>query len=307
MKPSAHRSHLFRRLQWSELDTAYLRRLIELARAEDVEGAGLATPPACPFDVTTRILGTRGRGAADLVARRSMRVCGLSLVPLLLDVYGGGEWSPLAADGDAVDKGATLGRVSGDVACLLQAERVMLNFLQRLCGVATHTARHVAALGDSSTKLLDTRKTTPAFRVLEKYAVACGGGWNHRIGLFDRVMLKDNHLASSHAERGAALAALVREARAQNPDLAVEVEVDHIDQIPPVLDAHADVILFDNFSEADTRAAVALVGDRAWTEGSGGVSLEALPRLGALGLDFVSCGAIIHQAPWVDIGLDWRS
>lgn len=306
MKPQAHLSHLFRQLTWAEIDTDYLRRLIAVARAEDCAGAGLRENPLNPIDVTTATLGVKGSGSAVLAARRDMRVCGLGLVPLVLEVYGGGHWEAFVDDGTAVPAGTVLGRISGEITVLLEAERILLNFLQRLCGVSTQTARHVAALGDSPTKLLDTRKTTPGFRVLEKYAVACGGAWNHRIGLFDRVMLKDNHLASSHAAAGEALAGAVRRARAQNPALAIEVEVDALEQIAPVLSAAPDVILLDNFTIEQTRQAVALIGERAWTEGSGGVSLESLPLLGTLGLDFISCGAVIHHAPWMDIGLDWE-
>ena len=186
----------------------------------------------------------------------------------------------------------------------MQAERVMLNFLQRLSGVATETAKYVAALGGSPTKLLDTRKTTPGLRVLEKYAFACGGGYNHRIGLFDRVMLKDNHLAAAGASGGEALAAAVRAAREKNAGFAIEVEVDSIGQIPPVLEAGADVIMFDNFSNSDIAEAVKLVGGAAWTEISGGVTLESVGELGKLGADFVSTAAPVHSSRWIDIGLD---
>ena len=306
MKPKTHLAHLFRQISWDDIDPAYVRQLIAIARAEDVEGAGLTALPANPVDVTTAALGAKGRGKAVLAARKPLRVCAMGLVSLVLDVYGGGEFKPAVKDGMHVAAGEVLGEIEGEISVLLQAERVLLNFLQRLCGVATHTALHVAALGESPTKLLDTRKTTPGFRVLEKYAVACGGAWNHRMGLFDRVMLKDNHLASTGAAAGEALAKAVRNARAKNPKLAIEVEVDRLEQIPPVVSAEPDVIMLDNFTIEQTRQAVEMIGDRAWTEGSGGVSLQSLPLLGTLGLDFISCGAVIHQAPWVDIGLDWE-
>lgn len=181
----------------------------------------------------------------------------------------------------------------------------MLNFLQKLSGVATLTAQYVTALGSSQTRLLDTRKTTPGYRVLEKYATACGGGWNHRLGLFDRVMLKDNHLAASDATLGTALAKLVAQARQTYPQLPVEVEVDALDQIPPVLEAGAHVILLDNFSDDALRQAVARIQGRALTEASGGITLERLPSLAGIGLDFISTGATVHQSGWVDIGMDW--
>jgi nicotinate-nucleotide pyrophosphorylase (carboxylating) len=171
--------------------------------------------------------------------------------------------------------------------------------------VATHTRAHVLALGSSYTKLLDTRKTTPGFRMLEKYAVAQGGGYNHRLGLFDRIMVKDNHLAAGGATAGERLTSLVRRARTERPDLLVEVEVDRLDQLEPALAAGADVILLDNFPLNDLREAIPLLRGRAWSEVSGGVTLESLPLIGALAPDFVSSGALTHAAPWCDIGLDW--
>ena len=299
---------LARRLTWDELDPAYLRQLITLAREEDLAGAGLAAV-VTPGDVTTTALVANESARADFVARRPMTVCGIPLLPLVFEVFGPGcTVTPATSmkDGLEVQPGAVLATVAGPAAVLLKAERTALNFLQKLSGIATHTARHVAALGWSPTKLLDTRKTTPGFRMLEKYAVACGGAFNHRLGLFDRVLIKDNHLAATHATAGERLADSIRRARARFPQLVIECEVDALDQIPPVLAAGVDVVLLDNFSPANLVEAVALIARRAATEASGGVSLVTLPELGRIGLDFISCGALVHQAPWVDIGLDWR-
>jgi nicotinate-nucleotide pyrophosphorylase (carboxylating) len=296
------------RLTWAELDPAYLRQLITLAREEDLAGAGLARP-VTPGDVTTAALVDNAPARADFAARQPLTVCGLPLLPLIFEAFGPGcsvVPAPGIRDGLAVAPGTILATVTGPAATLLTAERTALNFFQKLSGIATHTARHVAALGASPTKLLDTRKTTPGFRMLEKYAVATGGGWNHRLGLFDRVLIKDNHLAAAHATAGERLAAAVRQARARRPQLLVECEVDSLAQIPPVLDAGAHVILLDNFSPADLAAAVALIARRAATEASGGVTLETLPALAPLGLDYISCGALVHHAPWADIGLDWK-
>jgi nicotinate-nucleotide pyrophosphorylase (carboxylating) len=196
--------------------------------------------------------------------------------------------------------------VEGPAEELLSAERVLLNFLQRLCGVATRTREHVLALGSSPTRLLDTRKTTPGFRMLEKYAVGQGGGFNHRLGLFDRIMVKDNHLAAGAAGAADRLTAFVERARASRPDLLVEVEVDRLDQIQPVVAAGADIVLLDNFPLADLRAAIPMLRGAAWSEVSGGVTLATLPQIGALAPDFVSCGGITHAAPWCDLGLDWN-
>lgn len=310
MKNSQYESHLVRRLKWEDLDEKYVEGLVKAARAEDIEGAGLAVLPKIAADITTRSLTPSIRTKASLRARRDMTVCGMELARIALKVYGeasgdcGCRLTPLAKDGDRVPAGGTLGTIEGPARVILQAERVMLNFLQRLSGVATETAKYVAALGDSPTKLLDTRKTTPGLRVLEKYAFACGGGYNHRIGLFDRVMLKDNHLAAAGASKGDALAGAVRIAREKNAGFAIEVEVDALDQIPPVLDAGADVIMFDNFSNADIAEGVRLVGGGAWTEISGGVTLDSVGELGKLGADFISTAAPVHSSKWIDIGLD---
>jgi nicotinate-nucleotide pyrophosphorylase (carboxylating) len=235
-----------------------------------------------------------------------MVLAGLGLLAVVFAAYGGRcRATLLVADGQHVTPGTAVAEVEGPAAELLSAERILLNFLQRLCGVATHTHAHARALGSSPTKLLDTRKTTPGFRMLEKYAVGQGGGYNHRLGLFDRIMVKDNHLAAGGATAGERLTSLVRRAQAERPDLLVEVEVDRLDQLEPALAAGADVVLLDNFSPDDLRTAIPLLRGRAWSEVSGGVSLDSLPQIGALAPDFVSSGALTHAAPWCDLGLDW--
>ncbi len=310
MKSNRYVSQLVRRIAWGDLDEGYLRRIIELAREEDVCGLGLAARPEKGADITTMTLAPGTRASASLVARREMVVCGMKLVPLVLDVYSSRasdepcRFEAAVSDGERVGRGAVLGRIEGGGRVMLQAERVMLNFIQRLSGVATETAKYVAALGDSKTMLLDTRKTTPCFRALEKYAFACGGGYNHRMGLFDRVMLKDNHLACSGASSGSALTGAVVAAREANPGIPVEVEVDSLAQIPPALEAEPDVIMLDNFSLSDLERALKIIGDAAWTEASGGVNLDTLADIGRIGPDFVSSGAPIHSSSWIDIGLD---
>ncbi len=325
---------LIQRLHWDDLDAAHLRRLVEMARDEDLAGLGLWRRPLRTGDLSTACLPAPSRpGAAALVAREPLVACGLPLVPLVLSVFGGRVAAQFSArDGASVPAGGRLATLHGDARVLLAAERTMLNFVQRLSGIATHTRRHVDALGSGRTRLLDTRKTTPGHRMLEKYAVACGGGWNHRLGLFDRVMLKDNHLAllgTESAQRrkfqvpsskfqgtrpkaqgigapSATLTAAIGAARCAAPEAPVEVEVDRLDQIPGALAAGADVILLDNFTVPQLGRAVALIRGRAFTEASGGVTLRSLPRLSGLGLDFVSTGALVHHSVWVDIGLDWQ-
>ncbi len=312
---------LIKRLTWEDLDLAYVRRLIEIAKDEDLAGLGLRQRPTATGDRSTGcIAGTPRQGSAHLVAREDMTVCGLPLLALILSAYGGNATvQARTKDGRSVTAGTVLATVTGDPRVILASERIMLNFVQRLSGVATQTRRYADALGKSRTRLLDTRKTTPGYRVLEKYAVACGGGWNHRLGLFDRVMLKDNHLAllgfneidtaagRGPNQTGGPLAAAVSAARRAAPELPVEVEVDRIDQIPAVLAAGADVILLDNLTPAQLRKAIDLIAGRAFTEASGGITLKTLPKLANLGLDFASTGALVHQSVWADIGLDWQT
>ena len=294
------------RLKWQDLDPDYLRQLVGLAKIEDLAGAGMANRPDRLGDVTTALMPEGAKGKAQLTAREPLTICGLGLVQTVLDSYGQDcQFEAKVEDGQSIDPGEVIGILSGASTVLLQAERVILNFLQHLSGVATEARLYVDALGSSPAVLLDTRKTLPGYRVLQKYAFACGGGYNHRIGLFDRVMLKDNHLAVAGAIGGNRLSETVALAVNTCEDLAVEVEVDRLEQINPVLEAGADIILLDNFSPPELKEAVSMVDGRAWTEASGGITINNLSALGDLGLDFISTGAPIHQSRWKDIGLDW--
>lgn len=293
-------------LSWSDLDRDYLQQLVGLAKIEDLAGAGLTHRPERLGDVTTALMPQDTSGRAALIAREPLVVCGLGLIQMVLDGYGEScRFEPNARDGQLMDTGDLIGKLSGPSTTLLQAERVFLNFLQHLSGIATETRLYVDLLGNSPTVLLDTRKTLPGYRVLQKYAFACGGGFNHRIGLFDRILLKDNHLAAAGTTGGNRLTETVALAVSVCADLPVEVEVDRLDQVEAVLEAGADVIMLDNFAAPELAEAVKLIDDRACTEASGGITLSTLPKLGDLGLDFISTGAPIHQSIWKDIGLDW--
>ncbi len=266
------------KLTWDDLDQSAIRQLIKLAKQEDLEGWGLAISPAQFGDVTSQAIQS-GNGAT---------------------------FKPLVQDGTKCASGSCLGTLTGPTRLLLESERILLNFLQRLSGIASSTRSYVDAMGDTPTRLLDTRKTTPGYRVLEKYAVVCGGGYNHRIGLFDRVMLKDNHLAADKASHGQALAELVQSVRNKWPEMIIELEVDAINQIPPALGSGADVFLLDNFTREELIEAIQLIGDAAATEASGGITMESLAELSSIGLDFISTGATIHKSTWKDIALDWE-
>ncbi|HET7577448.1 MAG TPA: carboxylating nicotinate-nucleotide diphosphorylase [Sphingomicrobium sp.] len=204
------------------------------------------------------------------------------------------------SDGDQLVHGTTLMRLSGNARAILGAERSALNTLQHLSGVATLTRRYVDATEGTGTILLDTRKTVPGLRVLEKYATRMGGAQNHRMRLDDGVLIKDNHVAAAGG-----VAEAVRAAKSANTGLQVQVEVDRIDQIEPALDAGADRLLLDNMDPAELRAAVATVAGRVPLEASGGVTLETIRFLAETGVDYISVGRITQSAPAVDIGLDF--
>ena len=205
----------------------------------------------------------------------------------------------LCKDGDAVRSGQLLGRVRGDIRVLLSGERVALNLLQRMSGIATCAREMAAALQGTNTRLLDTRKTTPGLRILEKYAVRVGGGYNHRFNLSDGVLLKDNHIAAAGGVREA-----VRLAREYAPFLQkVEVEVETLEMVDEAVAAGADVIMLDNMSVEDMREAVRRIAGRAQTECSGNVTREKLQALADIGVDYISSGALTHSAPILDISM----
>lgn len=275
-----------------------IRHAVRVALAEDV-GAGdvttLATVPASAQSV------------ALMNAREPLVVAGLQFAELAFrQLSRAVRVQKITRDGARVKAGQTLLKISGPSRALLSAERVALNYIQRLSGVATATAEFADAIRGSRAQILDTRKTTPGWRRFEKYAVACGGGKNHRIGLFDMVLIKDNHLVALHGQAPNPIAAAVARARKKYPRLKIEVEADRLDQVAQAADAGADIILLDNMSPAQMRRAVQLVGCRALTEASGGVSLATVRAIAATGVDFISIGAITHSARAVDIGLDFQ-
>ena len=208
-----------------------------------------------------------------------------------------------AADGDAFTAGQVLATVTGPARAVLQAERIALNFCQRMSGIATQTRAYVDAAAGRA-RIVDTRKTTPGLRAFEKHAVVCGGGHNHRFGLSDAVMAKDNHLAVLTGE-GLSVAEAIRSARARLPHTTmIEVEVDRLDQVPAVLEGGADIIMLDNFTPTQLREGVELVNGRAVVEASGNVTLETIPEIAATGVDVISSGALTHSVRAIDLGLD---
>jgi nicotinate-nucleotide pyrophosphorylase (carboxylating) len=275
-----------------------LRRLVERALDEDLGRGDVTSDLLVPSDVEARaVVRSRGEGV----------VAGLDVAALVFEAADPRvKFTALTADGSKVARGQDVAVVSGPARGVLRGERVALNFLQRLSGVATLTARYVEAIRGSRARIIDTRKTTPGLRAIEKYAVRAGGGFNHRRDLSDAMLIKDNHLAAI-AARGLSLADAVKKARESMPHtLKVEIEVDRLDQIPEALAAGADIILLDNMSTEDLRRAVVLIDGRAITEASGGVGLTTVREIAATGVDVISVGALTHSAPVLDIGLDFE-
>ncbi|MBM3940146.1 MAG: carboxylating nicotinate-nucleotide diphosphorylase [SAR202 cluster bacterium] len=210
----------------------------------------------------------------------------------------------LTADGSAVEKGQNLARMEGRMSSMLRAERTALNLLQRMSGIATYTNAFVRAIEGTGAIIIDTRKTLPGFRLLDKYAVRMGGGHNHRMNLADGVLIKDNHIAAM-ARRGLTLADLVRRARSQAPHtVRIEVECDSLEQVREALDAGADIVMFDNMTPEQMRQGVALCKGRALTEASGGVTLESVRAIALTGVDLISTGQITHSVKALDISLE---
>ncbi len=275
-----------------------LRALVEQALEEDL-GRG---------DITSDLLVPSGVQAKAVLRSRSPGViAGLDVAAMVFGVTDPQvDFAPLIGDGDVVGPGQKLVSISGPARSLLRGERVALNFLQRLSGIATLTSRYVESVRGSRARIVDTRKTTPGLRSLEKYAVRAGGGFNHRRDLSDAMMIKDNHLAIIRA-LGISLSEAVTQARESLPHtVKIEIEVDRFDQVSEALAARADIILLDNMSTADLRRAVTMIDGRAIVEASGGVTLGTIAEIAATGVDVISVGALTHSAPALDIGLDFE-
>jgi nicotinate-nucleotide pyrophosphorylase (carboxylating) len=281
-----------------ELNASEIRAAVKSALAEDIGGGDVTTLATVPKNLTFKTV---------MRAREPLVVAGLEFAQAAFRRLSSAvKIEHLVHDGTHVARGDNLLRITGSARAILTAERVALNFVQHLSGIATLTAQFVAAVKNTRVQILDTRKTTPGWRRFEKYAVACGGGRNHRIGLFDMVIIKDNHLAALRNEKPNAVAAAVQLARKKYPKLKIEVEADTLEQVTQAADAGADIILLDNMTPEQMRQAVKIAKGRAKTEASGGVNLGTVRAIAGSGVDFISVGAITHSARAVDIGLDFE-
>jgi len=281
--------HNIPEIDWKRVDT-----LIALALEEDLGTAG---------DVTTlAVVPEAAKCRAILLCKEpDMALCGLPVAERVFHAVDPTlKFEPRRREGDICRKGDVLAELSGSARAVLTAERTALNFIQRLSGVATAAHRYAAATAGTKTVVLDTRKTTPGYRNLEKYAVAT----NHRVGLYDRIMIKDNHREMAAREFGSAIPAAVERARRAYPDLEIEVEADTLDEVRAAAGCGVEYIMLDNMDDATMAEAVGIVARRAKLEASGGITLERVRRIAALGVDFISVGALTHSVKSADISLD---
>jgi nicotinate-nucleotide pyrophosphorylase (carboxylating) len=274
------------------MDPAQLGEFVAGVLAEDIGSGDVTTEATIPADM---------RSGASILVREPAVVAGLEIARLCFDMVGNGDisWQPAIEDGKRAAAGDVLVDVKGLTRVLLVAERSALNLLGRLSGIATLTAQYVDAVAGTGARILDTRKTTPGLRALEKYAVAVGGGTNHRFGLHDGILIKDNHLAAAGS-----ITEAIRLARAKAGELKVEVEVEDLDGLDEAISAGADIVLLDNMDPGQTRAAVERAGGRVLLESSGGIHLDNVRSYAETGVDLISVGALTHSARAVDLTME---
>lgn len=268
--------------------------IIKRALQEDIGSGDVTTMATVPAGITRR---------AELVAKEDFTLAGLDVARRVFTTLDSDvAFEALKVDGSRVQRGDVLAWIKADARILLQGERVALNLLQRMSAVATMTARFVAAVAHTDAIIVDTRKTTPGLRVLDKYAVRMGGGQNHRTSLYDGVLIKENHIAAA----GGISAAVAGARRSAPHTLKIEVETETMDDVREALEAGADIIMLDNMSLEQMKEAVELIGERALTEASGGVNLDTVADIAATGVDLISVGALTHSSGAVDISMLFR-
>ncbi|OGV33893.1 MAG: nicotinate-nucleotide diphosphorylase (carboxylating) [Lentisphaerae bacterium GWF2_45_14] len=268
-----------------------------MALEEDLDGSCDAT--------TVSVIAPELQANAVLICKEDCVCAGLEVAGMVFKkLFSAIQWRPLVNDGDFCPCKTILAEIKGPAHALLTGERTALNFIQRLCGVATVSKRYADAVSGSETVILDTRKTTPGWRNLEKYAVAVGGSSNHRIGLFDRIMIKDNHRELAGMEGPGGITRSVKKAHERFPELEVEVEADTLDELREAIEAGADYVLLDNMTNEQMAEAVKINSGRARLEASGGITLERIPSIAVLGVDFISSGALTHSVKSTDISME---
>ncbi|MHB9035214.1 MAG: carboxylating nicotinate-nucleotide diphosphorylase [Armatimonadota bacterium] len=274
------------------LDPMYVESVVKVALAEDLGSGDITTLLTVPADATAQ---------ATITAKESGVIAGQRMAWVVFqEFFSNTLYEPIVADGTRVEPGDVIGSISGRASTILSGERVALNFLQQMSGIATLTAKYVEKVKHTKARIVDTRKTTPGLRRLEKYSVCVGGGYNHRFGLDDGILIKDNHIAAS----GGITAAITAAKKRAPHTLKIEIEVSNLDQLKEAIDAGADIIMLDNMTLDVMRQAVEIANGSVLLEASGGVNLDTVKDIAETGVDIVSVGALTHSAPALDISLN---
>lgn len=296
------------RISWDALDKNLIEKQLKICVEEDL-GLNSKDETKWQSDITTRCCEITNNGSAYLTAREPMILCGTLIIPFIIKAFGTQQvtYTIKYNDGDDLQRDDIIGILTGPINEILAIERSVLNYLQRLSGISTSVLKFKKKIDKHGVGLLDTRKTTPGLRLLEKYASACGGSFNHRIGLFDRILIKDNHLAAAQATHGTELENFLRSVvRKNNSNCIIEVEIDEIEQLEAAINSGVDAVLLDNFSPTLIKQAMMKNKNRVVIEASGGITESSILAYAKAQPHFISTGAPIHSSRWVDIGLDWK-
>jgi nicotinate-nucleotide pyrophosphorylase (carboxylating) len=297
-QPSAL-SRFQKKISWQDVELSKVFPLLKISVLEDIDDKG---------DITSKICQVQDSGVAALIAREEMVICGLPLIPLIIHEFKLKtiHVENIKVDGERARKNEIFAYLHGKQKDILLVERTILNFIQKLSGISTLTKQYSTILDKYKVGLLDTRKTNPGHRILEKYATSCGGGYNHRMNLSDRILIKDNHLASHHIDSANKFSGFMKKIVQKADKDIVEVEIDQIDYLIPAIEAEVDAVLLDNFTPEEVKQAVDINKNRVVLEASGGIDLESLEYFARTKPHFISTGAPIHKSRWIDIGLDWQ-
>ncbi len=292
------------RISWEDIDQESLMSYLQICLIEETGGSAGNN---LDKDITTKVCGISNQGIAHIVARENLIVCGIPLIELIFKVFSTKAITINSnfKDGDEIEKGTSIASIKGNQKDILLIERTTLNFIQKLSGIATESKLYSNIVDKHGVGLLDTRKTTPGLRILEKYATSCGGSFNHRMGLFDRILIKDNHLAAKNIKDAIAFTNMLANIKKNQQKIILEVEIDSIDLLIPAINGGVDAVLLDNFSPQQVKEAVNINQERVVLEASGGIKKNLLESYAVAKPHFISTGAPIHASRWVDIGLDW--
>jgi len=299
------KNYLSQKIKWDQIDHDIIKLLLKNSVEEDVGKKHIYNP--VDGDITTVACSLQGASKAKLTAREELVCCGIEMVNHIFSAFKIQtlQFESNCCDGDQVQKNEVIASIQGCTDEILLVERTLLNFLQKLSGISTYTSKLVQKLEPFGVNLLDTRKTTPGYRLLEKYATACGGAYNHRMGLFDRILIKDNHLAAKSINNTQDFINFICTIRKKNPNIFLQVEVDTLEFALSMTSNEVDAILLDNFSPDEIKEVIKKLDPDIITEVSGCVSASNIESYAECKPDFISTGSPTHSSTWCDIGLDW--